>query len=741
MRSFTKVPLGPLLAGLALASGCQVTVGSLATDDGGSVSSSTGGVRADGRAGSATGNGGNGVGSGVGSGGGVGAGGRGGAGPTAGTGGGSGPVTGVGGNGIITGAGGGIVGGGPSQWSGASFPWEVFTGTVPDVAPAVAPGSTYYADTVNGNDAWDGTSFTFVSGTKGPKKTVSGALAIAALKAGDVILLGGGIYRERPTFKKGGAAGNPITLGSYGHNTGAPIIDGGVKPGTWTRYTAQGQTTVWQTPTSALPKIGGTGAFPVLSVYVNGPNGESALRETNHGQLEACGTMPPTETQVNISDQSSKWYHDTTAKILYADFGGSLGTGDPNAADVSIVYKSHDINTEVLLDLGVSYHRFVGLTLRAGSWSGAYSQSPGLSFEHCDVKFNGGAGISLGSGATVAFTRMWMNVLDNWPRFNNGNTGGGWPSALGFYAASNSTSIGNVIYQNGGEGLIFYGTVGTTVSSNDLVKNNVIFDNFSVNLYFDNTQGVTADANFVYDHPFIAGQTFDNLLETSTCYHDDYGRRLYAINLALADEPPSSSDGKAHLANITVTNNIFAGAERGFLDYYDGTSAADHGLKSCLIANNTWVVSNVPMPGGAGYGWNHQTDPGNDTNSVVENNLIVVQRTGDSFFSASSGVAAGVAVDYNLFSGTWSGTTLASWKTAHPGWDVHSLSADAMLTDVTEFNQTITQKLVYDWSKALPRVGSPVSRAGITQSARFTTDFTGATRATDVFDIGAIARP
>ena len=63
-----------------------------------------------------------------------------------------------------------------------------------------------------------------------------------------------------------------------------------------------------------------------------------------------------------------------------------------------------------------------------------------------------------------------------------------------------------------------------------------------------------------------------------------------------------------------------------------------------------------------------------------------------------------------------------------------------MLTDSTEFNQTATQKPVYDWSKAVPLAGSPMAGAGA-RASRVTADFTGATRASGSNDLGALAMP
>jgi hypothetical protein len=635
--------------------------------------------------------------------------------------------------------------GNPVTWGGVQFPWPVFDGSVPDV-PLSATGATWYADTTNGNDAWDGTSFTFVSGAKGPKKTLGGALAINKLKAGDTILLAGGVYRERPNFNVSGSASSPITIGSYGRGTGAPILDGGLKPGTWTKYTAQGQTSVWQTSTTSLSKIDASHA--VLGVYVNGPQGESALREVIHGQVDkyASDPLPPNETQADIKDNSSDFYFDAAAGTLYADFGGSLGSADPNSADVSILYKSHDTSAEPLLVVGNDYYDFIGLTLRAGSWNGVYSEANGLTFDHCDIKFNGGAGIAFGGRANaVKYSRIWMNVLDNWPRFNNGNTGGGWPGALVFYAARDSSAIGNAIYLNGGEGLIFYGTESGYLGSNNLVQNNVSFDNFSVNLYFDNTQGVLAQENFAFDHPRDVTQTFANLLSVSSGYDTDFGRRLSPVDLSLADEPGSAFDSQAHLANITVFNNILAGP-RALLDYDDGTSGAGHGLKNCTIANNTLLVSSWSLPSAGSYGWQNGSNPGVDMNSLVENNLILTQASDAVFESAASGIGAGITDDYNLLSGPGSfsngggSQSLSAWKAAHAAWDAHSVSADAMLNDVTEFNQSAGARPVYDWAKATPLMNSPAHRAGTSQAA-FTTDFTGATRPAGPYDIGAIAMP
>lgn len=54
--------------------------------------------------------------------------------------------------------------------------------------------STYYVNGITGDNAWDGTSPTFVSGTTGPKRTIVGARAVTA--AGDLVLIAPGVYLE-----------------------------------------------------------------------------------------------------------------------------------------------------------------------------------------------------------------------------------------------------------------------------------------------------------------------------------------------------------------------------------------------------------------------------------------------------------------------------------------------------------------------------------------------------------------
>jgi hypothetical protein len=679
----------------------------------------------------------------------------------------------------------------PTPLGGVTFPWAVFDGTIPDV-PTSTTGNTWYVDAKNGSDSNDGKSFATA------KRTLSVALRL--VKPGDTLLLGGGVYREYPypdfEVLTGATADKRITIGSYGRGTGEPAIDGGLKPNQWTRVS--GTTTVWQSSTTGMTAIPAANNqahpptpitqsmnSPVLGIYVNDGHGhESALREVAHGQLSSYGgalnAKYTNQNEANVTDHSNNWYYNVTTHTITADFGGTLGSGDPNAADISILYESHGYgNADCLpkLNQGNNYINFIGLTFRASSWGGptTVGAAHDLLFDHCDIKFNGGHATSFGSAngvigknITVQYSRAWMNVLNNWPRFNNGNTSGGWPSALGWGALDNSQAIGNVVYMNGGEGLdITYTTSldGTNpyVNSGNLIRHNVIYDNFSVNLYLVSASGITADQNFIFNHVEDKTQTFDGLLDGGG-YGGDLERRIIPVNVGLGDEGGSSFNGGAYLRDIVLTNNIIVGGKRAILDWGEAikTGLPTHSLKNCTIANNTIVLGADGLPdGSSGYGWQNGTqvaDSSGDLNgvnvsSVFQNNLVVSTTggsasTSDSFIMLNGHDTSGISVDYNLLSGpgdwyddryqidkTQPHFNFVAWKAAYPV-DAHSLNADAMLVDITEFTQTAAQKPVYDWSKAALKVGSPATGKGTDET--FTTDFTGAPRTKGAYDIGAV---
>jgi len=204
----------------------------------------------------------------------------------------------------------------------------------------------------------------------------------------------------------------------------------------------------------------------------------------------------------------------------------------------------------------------------------------------------------------------------------------------------------------------------------------------------------------------------------------------------------------SRLIAIQFQKPVFAGGQRGFLDYDDETATQHHGLKNSVIANNTLILGKELMPGNQGYGWSHLLwggAPDASVSSLVENNIfLITAATGDNFAAAmEAGAGPGITCDYNLYSGAAQFLSVdteqdfVTWKTAHKGWDQNSALADAMLVDSAEFNQTAAQKPVYDWSKAVPLPGSRARGSGTDLSKLVGSDFSGAARASGTFDVGA----
>ena len=72
-------------------------------------------------------------------------------------------------------------------------------------------GTTYYVDSVNGNDENSGTSIS------SPFKTISGFAKVDGFRAGDTVLFkNGGIYECDSEISCSGTKDAPITISSYG---------------------------------------------------------------------------------------------------------------------------------------------------------------------------------------------------------------------------------------------------------------------------------------------------------------------------------------------------------------------------------------------------------------------------------------------------------------------------------------------------------------------------------------------
>ncbi len=572
----------------------------------------------------------------------------------------------------------------------ASLPWPTWT-PAPVKTPPSAHGTTYYVSP-RGSDGNDGLSPAHAFATPQAAADVA--------RAGDTVLIAAGLYRGTLIAKASGRPGAPITFGSDG--SGPVIIDGSTRVAGWTR----GQGDVWSAPIGFRP----------IAVVADG----HALR-------------PSLDGAKGVSPGSGTWAAD--GGRLVADFGASLGGADPNRADI-VVPGSDGAQTVVYF-----YDRhdlvFNGLTVRGSGASGIWGYGSDVTVSHCNLEFNGKAGINFmamqgnpNSGNRALDNRVYMNVLLNWPRGNNGfaASGGGWSGGLVFAGSLDGVARGNLVYDNGGEGVISYGSGRGRRTGGTLFEHNVVFDNWSVNMYFDNQPGDTARANLLFDHPAdtsqwlkppSAGYPWNELYKFSVC-------------LMLADEV-YSSDGPANLAHTSVYDNLIAGCRIGIRDYAEGRLSTPHGLKHTLIANNTIVLPAHPLPfGGSTYTAGIQLlgNGSADVDSLVANNLLVGGADDAPLLWMLRAPAPGAIVfEHNAYadpatqSGLWLGASsprrldLRQWQQALPG-DAASLYAQTspLRGDVAG---ALADGGFFRLDDARPKPGSGVLGAGVDLSGRF----------------------
>ena len=172
---------------------------------------------------------------------------------------------------------------------------------------------------------------------------------------------------------------------------------------------------------------------------------------------------------------------------------------------------------------------------------------------------NRGAGILIqGDYGTVENSQIWRNSFEE-----NGSPRGG----TGLSAARDekdgitdyAVMRGNIIWENGGEGLSSF------QANQILMEGNISHDNMTVNIYISDSTNVLCQRNFVYNTPgFTIGDR-------------------PAVGIGMGDEKqnPASS-------NITIINNIAYGNNH---NYWWWQGASGWGMNNVLIANNTFVNS------------------------------------------------------------------------------------------------------------------------------------------------------
>jgi Divergent InlB B-repeat domain/Right handed beta helix region len=570
--------------------------------------------------------------------------------------------------------------------------WPVWTADPVTVSPSTT-GNTYYVDARFGNDNNDG-------------KTVASALAsvkksLSKITAGDTVLIRAGFYREgiNLTGAPSGAAGKPITFGSYGD--GEVILDGSAKVSGWTQVSGS----IWRAPVTFTP----------IAVVLN----DVPLKQTPDGVAA-------------VTAGSGKWHYDDATKIITAD----TGNANPNTADVVVPNNVGD-QTHVYF-YGGEHYTFKGLTIRGSGSNGIWGYGSNITVERCNIKFNGKAAVSFlpfqgktSSDNAVLYTHAYQNVLLNWPRGNNGfaTSGGGWAGAVVWSGNLRPLARGNIVHMNGGEGIITYGTQAGSVSGSALFEQNVVYDNWSVNMYFDNSPNNVARNNIIFNHPV---DTSIWLRNTNVYPWNEMYK--FSVCLMLADEENSSDSTNNHasLNGSQVYNNLIAGCRIGIRDYSEGTanSIKYHGLKNTLIANNTIILPKDPLPNTNTMGifLQDNTSPSGvnrNVNSYIQNNIIYGFGNAPLIWIENQNALSGITVSNNVYYSAYAtpfrigssavqNVNFGSWQSL-TGSDAASLFQDPLLVDATGFQAPgITP---YDAANAGLTNASPARTAGKPQSA------------------------
>ena len=424
-------------------------------------------------------------------------------------------------------------------------------------------GRDYCVDGKNGDDAkGDGTVLN-------PWKTISKAFDYYAgrLAPGDVIRIKAGKYRERVEIRASGTPENPILIGPYGD--GEVIIDASAEVDGWSLY----RNKIYQAECDFKPTAVVLDEKPLYP--------EFSLEKVDEG----------------------KWFYDNNNKTIYIYFPN----GNPTSHDFGVI--SDDEYQEGVFLNNANHIVLYGITVRFAGRHGISVLGNNNRIEKCNLEFNGKAGISIwpygdnmSVNNTVIKNHIYHNMMRNWPR---GRYKWGLWTAGGCSGTPNSKFIGNVVHDNGGEGLL-----GSSVGA--IFKDNIVYDNWSVNIYLVNCSGCAAENNFILCHEPDQKALYNNG-DDNPGDHKNF-RRLRAEGIMTADE-----DAPATFNNAKITNNIIIGCRRGITHY---GKASGSGLKDVLVANNTIVLPYAEGVGEEFVGINIPFNNGNNKNARFYNNIV-----------------------------------------------------------------------------------------------------------------------
>jgi len=460
-------------------------------------------------------------------------------------------------------------------------PAELDTISVPDSTL----GDTWYVDGENGNDKNDGRT------PKTAFRTLAKCLDRyrSALNGGDVVKIMAGVYHERITIANVFTSAEArLIIGPYGN--GPVIIDASdTHKLVWKKYNSD----IYLADFADI-KIGKAQAKP--NAIILDDNFKKSRQVDNISDIIAFG----------------QWSYDDKTRKLYVHTNGDA----PDSHNI-IVTKFDENNVEYgIYGVGnkkdYSYIEIHGLTIIGASSWGIWLSGDHCRIEQCVVKYSGKGAIQLKSDyAEIKKNLITGNVLMNWPRGRTWDTSGGWPISL--VAGSHALVSGNIVHDNGGEGIGSGGPVGLTN-----IHDNIVYNNWSVNIYIDNSPYHTIQKNLIYStQPDPADMIDENKIPSWTSWEKILWR-MRAQGIVLGDEKAASRTARS--TGTKIINNIIVGCRTGFTHYGQADQA---GLKNHTIMNNTIIIPNSYVKGEKNSGVIIPYNHGNNVNTVFKNNIIV----------------------------------------------------------------------------------------------------------------------
>ncbi len=554
-------------------------------------------------------------------------------------------------------------------------------------------GKIWYVDGTNGNDKNAGTSW------KTPFKTIKRAVnSHGPVRAGDTVLIKAGRYTESLFIRAQGEDHNRVLIGPAGD--GEVVIDASMQLGPWTQF--------------------------FEGIYKT-----------------ACPTKPtavvaqdiPLYPEVTLDAlKPSRWFYDEKQRQLYVHTPDGTSPADQEFGVVRDDKFANAINFH-----GATNVTLYGLTIKYAGGKGIEIQGRNNRIEKCKIMFNGNSGIVAwvykdGNTDNAQFIKNYVahNFIRNWPRGRYKT--GFWGSGISGGNSNNSLIQGNIIHDNGGEGINAIGT-------NVLIQDNLVYNNWSVNLYASDRTNVTFDRNLVYCEDPDRQHLYNNG-DPSPKDGKNF-RRLRAEGIMTADE---GEVGTTH--SINITNNIIIGCRRGITHYGKGKGS---GLKNVKVAHNTIILPNSKGLDESFVGIMIPYNDGSNAGTSYTNNIVYGTHADNILLSVQNSLVGtgdpttGIMLNSNIF------YNAANPKTFHmgPRWSTFMRTTfdkiaskhrrKAWFNNNKFVDPQLSRPLQYASSAARLEADSPAYQAGL-NTHRIVTDYFAAPRSSDKPTIGAIER-